>query len=118
MVMRYYDNLTMLYNRSGFAYEANTFLNRFKEENKNIFIIFMDADGLKMANDTYGHDMREINQSRKYAFKLSASIGVSTWKANNISSLDVAIEQADQKMYQEKRAKKLAAMARKRSKET
>ena len=54
-------------------------------------------------------DMRETNQSRKHVFKLSASIGVSTWRARDISSLDEVIEIADKKMYQEKRAKKLAA---------
>jgi PleD family two-component response regulator len=36
-------------------------------------------------------------------------MGVSTLKARAIDSLDAVIEQADQKMYQEKRAKKLAA---------
>jgi len=54
-------------------------------------------------------DMRETNQSGKHPFKLSASIGVSTLRAREIDSLDNVIEQADQKMYQEKRAKKLAA---------
>ena len=159
-----YDNLTMLYNRSGFAYEAKNLMDNFKAEDMNVFIIFMDADGLKAANDSLGHevgdmmireigavvhknvhgnmlgmryggdefvlfggfkdgrgdivdrivqsirdDMRYTNQSGKHQFKLSASIGVSTWKARDITSLDEVIEQADQKMYQEKRAKKLAA---------
>ena len=159
-----YDNLTMLYNRSGFTYEAKSFMDNFRAEDKNVFIIFMDADGLKIANDTLGHevgdlmireigaivhknvsgemlgmryggdefvlfgafkdgqeykveaivesireDMRETNMSGKYPFKLSASMGISTWKAKEITSLDEVIEQADQKMYQEKRAKKLAA---------
>lgn len=159
-----YDNLTMLYNRSGFSYEAKTMMDRFREEDKNVYIIFMDADGLKTANDTLGHevgdlmireiaaivhknvsnemlgmryggdefvlfggykdgqadvvdrviqsireDMRDTNKSGKYPFKLSASIGVSIEKAREISSLDDVIEMADKKMYQEKRAKKLAA---------
>ena len=159
-----YDNLTMLYNRSGFAYEAKTIMDRFKDEDLNVFIIFMDADGLKTANDTLGHevgdmmireigsvvhrnvssdmlgmryggdefvifggfkdgeegkledilnsireDFKEVNDSGKHPFVLSASMGVSTWKAKEISSLDDVIEQADQNMYQEKRAKKLAA---------
>ena len=159
-----YDNLTMLYNRSGFSYEAKTMMDRFKAEDMNAFIIFMDADGLKTANDTLGHDvgdmmireigaivhknvsnemlgmryggdefvlfggykdekkyildrivqsirddMTEVNDSGKHLFKLSASIGVSSWKAKENSNLEEMIEQADQKMYQEKRAKKLAA---------
>ena len=157
-----YDNLTMLYNRSGFSYEAKSMMDHFKADDKNVFIIFMDADGLKAANDTLGHevgdlmireigaivhknvsgemlgmryggdefvlfggykdgheykldrvvesireDMKEVNESGKHPFTLSASMGVSTWKAREIDSLDEVIEQADQKMYQEKRAKKL-----------
>lgn len=104
-----YDNLTMLYNRSGFSYEAKTMMDRFKDANMDAYIIFMDADGLKTANDTLGHDvgdMDDTNQSGKYPFKLSASIGVSICKARDIENLDEVIEQADQKMYQEKRAKK------------
>ena len=159
-----YDNLTMLYNRSGFSYEAKNIMDRFRDEDKNVFIIFMDADGLKLANDTLGHevgdmmirefgaivhknvsgemlgmryggdefvlfggykdgqedavekvvqsirdDMKDINQTGKHPFQLSASIGVSTLKARDITSLETIIEHADQKMYQEKRAKKLAA---------
>ena len=139
-------------------------MDRFKDEDLNVFIIFMDADGLKTANDTLGHevgdmmireigsvvhrnvssdmlgmryggdefvifggfkdgeegkledilnsireDFKEVNDSGKHPFVLSASMGVSTWKAKEISSLDDVIEQADQNMYQEKRAKKLAA---------
>lgn len=156
-----YDNLTMLYNRSGFSYEATSMMNHFKTDDMNVFIIFMDADGLKAANDTLGHeigdlmireigsivhknvsgemlgmryggdefvlfggykdneeykvdrvlesiheDIKEVNDSGKHPFKLSASMGVSKWKAREITSLDEVIEQADQKMYAEKREKK------------
>lgn len=159
-----YDNLTMLYNRSGFSYEAKNLLERFKKENMSIYIIFMDADGLKIANDTLGHDIgdmmireiasvvhrnisgdmlgmryggdefvlfggykadeeakvdriidsiredfRDVNSSGKYPFVLSASIGVSKWKATEVENLDAAIEQADQNMYVEKREKKRKA---------
>jgi len=52
-------------------------------------------------------DMQEVNDSGKHPFTLSASMGVSKWKAREITSLDEVIEQADQKMYAEKRAKKL-----------
>lgn len=51
-----YDNLTNLYNRSGFYYEAKTILDQLKAEDKYIFIIFIDADGLKQVNDTIGHE--------------------------------------------------------------
>lgn len=159
-----YDNLTMLYNRSGFSYEAKTFMDHFKDDDMYTYIIFMDADGLKTANDTLGHevgdmmireigavvhknvsrdmlgmryggdefvifggyqdgeekkvelllesirnDFKEVNESGKYPFTLSASMGVSVWKAKDITKLDDVIEMADQQMYQEKRAKKLAA---------
>lgn len=157
-----YDNLTMLYNRSGFSYEAKSFMDHFKSDDMNIFVIFMDADGLKQANDTFGHeigdlmireigavvhknvsgemlgmryggdefvlfggfkdneeykvdrvlesireDFKEVNNSGKHPFTLSASMGVSKWKAREVKSLDEIIEQADQKMYEEKRQKKL-----------
>ncbi len=51
-----YDNMTQLYNRSGFYNEAESILERLKEEDKAVFILFMDADGLKIINDTIGHD--------------------------------------------------------------
>jgi len=159
-----YDNLTMLYNRSGFTYEAKSFMDHFRADDMNVFIIFMDADGLKTANDTLGHeigdlmireigavvhrnvsgemlgmryggdefvlfggykdgedykvdrvlasireDFKEVNESGKHPFKLSASMGVSKWKAREITSLDDVIEQADKLMYEEKREKKRKA---------
>ena len=36
-----YDNLTMLYNRSGFTYEAKSFMDHFRADDMNVFIIFM-----------------------------------------------------------------------------
>lgn len=159
-----YDNLTMLYNRSGFSYEAKSFMDHFKADDMNVFIIFMDADGLKLANDTLGHDVgdmmirefgsvvhknvsgemlgmryggdefvlfggykdgedykvdrvldsihediNEINASGKHPFTLSASMGVSKCKARNLESLDAVIEEADKRMYEEKREKKRKA---------
>lgn len=158
-----YDNLTALYNRSGFAYEAKSILDNLRADNKNVFILFMDADGLKTINDTLGHeagdllireigaiihknttnemlgmryggdefvifggfedgeyaivddlvasikaDIERVNGMRKYPFRVSVSIGESRWKARDIESLDVLIEQADKEMYQEKRKKKMA----------
>ena len=55
-----YDSLTHLYNRSGFWYEAKSYLNRFKEEDKWVFILFLDADGLKTVNDTMGHEAGDL----------------------------------------------------------
>lgn len=164
-----YDNLTMLYNRSGFSYEAKSFMDHFRADDMNVFIIFMDADGLKIANDTLGHevgdmmirefasvvhknvsgemlgmryggdefvlfggykdgeeykvdrvldsiheDINEINASGKHPFTLSASMGVSKCKANEIDSLDAVIEEADKRMYEEKREKKRKAAENKK----
>ena len=55
-----YDNLTMLYNRSGFSYEAKSLMDNLKADDKNVFIIFMDADGLKKVNDGMGHEMGDL----------------------------------------------------------
>lgn len=55
-----YDNLTALYNRSGFNYEAKCILDNLRADDKNVFIIFMDADGLKVVNDTLGHEAGDL----------------------------------------------------------
>lgn len=51
-----YDLLTNLHNRAGFFYEAKAMIREMKAQNKQIFLLFMDIDGLKPVNDTYGHD--------------------------------------------------------------
>jgi len=159
-----YDNMTQLYNRSGFYNEAESLLERYKEEDMAVFILFMDADGLKPINDNIGHDagdalikavadiirkninkdmlaMRyggdefvvfggfgkderkivedfaaainrdidEINESGKYPFHLSVSMGGSGWLARDIEDLSGLIKQADEKMYIHKREKKKKA---------
>ncbi len=160
-----YDNLTKLYNRSGFSYEAKSIMDHLRADDKNVFIIFMDADGLKTINDTIGHDagdllireigavvhrnvsnemlgmryggdefvlfggfadgeeyklqrildsiqedIAEVNASGKYQFTISSSVGASYYKAREVESLDALIEQADQKMYEDKREKKRRAL--------
>ncbi len=55
-----YDNLTSLYNRSGFYYEAKSILDNLRADNKNVFILFLDADGLKVINDTLGHEAGDL----------------------------------------------------------
>lgn len=157
-----YDNLTNLYNRSGFYYDAKTILDNLQSEDKWVFILFIDADGLKLVNDTMGHEagdtlirtigeivrkhtasdmismryggdefvifggyesnepckarnlidaiqstISEINEEKKYPFRISVSMGESGWKARDIEDLSKLIEQADQQMYEEKRKKKM-----------
>jgi len=55
-------------------------------------------------------DFKDVNESSKYPFSLSASMGVSKWKACNIRSLDSVIEEADKRMYEEKRERKRRAV--------
>lgn len=55
-----YDNLTALYNRSGFSYEAKSIMDNLRADDKNVFILFMDADGLKSINDTLGHEAGDL----------------------------------------------------------
>jgi len=55
-----YDNLTALYNRSGFFYEAKSILDNLRADDKNVFILFMDADGLKLVNDNLGHEAGDM----------------------------------------------------------
>ena len=47
-----------------------------------------------------------LNDSGRYSFKLSTSIGNSKYKATEIEDLSVLIDLADQDMYQKKRQKK------------
>lgn len=49
------DELTGLYNRRGFFQLGAQQLNRARRENQTGTFIFMDMDGLKRINDTYGH---------------------------------------------------------------
>ncbi len=55
-----YDMLTQLYNRAGFYYEAKTILELFKMQNSTIFVLFSDVDGLKIINDTLGHEAGDL----------------------------------------------------------
>jgi diguanylate cyclase (GGDEF)-like protein len=49
------DSLTQLYNRKGFTSLAEHQLLVAQREQSSLTVIFLDLDGLKLINDTYGH---------------------------------------------------------------
>lgn len=51
-----YDTLTGVYNRSGFRKYGGKVWEDTLQRKQNVLILFLDLDGLKMINDTYGHD--------------------------------------------------------------
>ena len=51
-----YDTLTGIYNRAGFFKMSEPIVKNCIESNKKICVVFLDVDGLKDVNDTYGHD--------------------------------------------------------------
>lgn len=55
-----YDMLTKLYNRAGFYYEAKPLLDSMRLHDENAFIAFFDLDGLKIVNDTNGHEAGDL----------------------------------------------------------
>ncbi|MBD5129543.1 MAG: GGDEF domain-containing protein [Ruminococcaceae bacterium] len=67
------DNLTGLYNRNGFTKEFQRVINRAKENGNVISAALVDLDGLKIINDTYGHDEGDnAIRTAAEAFRLSA----------------------------------------------
>lgn len=154
-----FDMLTRLYNRAGFFHYSKNVMQEMKEKDKEIFLLFMDMDGLKIANDTLGHEigdwmiremaevikqnLKDGQMAMRYGgdefvifgcaddkedleklperlretmrirskindnlFELKASMGVVTYFAREVKSLDALIEEADKEMYAEKRARK------------
>ncbi len=51
-----YDTLTQVYNRAGFFHLSRRLMQEAQYEAKNMFVLFMDMDGLKLVNDAQGHD--------------------------------------------------------------
>jgi len=54
--MAHYDKLTSLSNRAHFYIELDKEIKRTKRANTKLAIMFIDLDGFKAVNDTYGHD--------------------------------------------------------------
>jgi diguanylate cyclase (GGDEF)-like protein len=55
--MAHYDELTNLPNRAYFYIQLEQELKRAKRQRKNLAVMFIDLDGFKTINDTYGHNV-------------------------------------------------------------
>lgn len=55
-----YDELTGVYNRAGFRKYAVGLLEEAAKRNIPVGVLFVDIDGLKKINDTYGHEEGDI----------------------------------------------------------
>ncbi len=55
--MAHFDELTALPNRAYFYIEVEIEINRAKRLKNNLAVLFIDLDGFKAVNDTYGHDI-------------------------------------------------------------
>ncbi len=51
-----YDTLTGIFNRAGFFKFAPNIIDEAIRKGKDLFVFFLDLDGLKAVNDKYGHD--------------------------------------------------------------
>ncbi len=52
-----YDSLTGVFNRAGFFRFAHEMVDEAKTKQKNLFVLFLDLDGLKGINDKFGHEV-------------------------------------------------------------
>jgi len=55
-MMAHYDKLTTLPNRAFFYAELEIEIKRAQRKKKQLAVLFIDLDGFKRVNDTYGHD--------------------------------------------------------------
>lgn len=93
---------------------ANCFKENLKEEQilmrygGDEFVLFgriADGDGMEEQIRSIRESIKRRNTLQNYEFPLSASIGCAVYQASEIQDLNVIIEQADHKMYEEKRKK-------------
>ncbi len=156
------DQLTGLYNRRGFFLFADEQLKLAHPRQKSCCLLFIDIDGLKQINDTFGHEVGDrviadaaellnqtyrdsdiiarwggdefvvfipkcsqdtnaitvrlqtnvdfFNQNRGRSYHLSMSIGVQECFRNEDVSLEKLVLEADELMYQQKRAKRTSSI--------
>jgi diguanylate cyclase (GGDEF)-like protein len=153
-----YDPLTHVYNRAGFFQKAKELQKKAARENTGIYVLFLDMDGLKQVNDTYGHEMGDryimkvadilkdvteenelvmryggdefavigiyrdyireeelmklINEqvavvnAEGHEYHVSVSMGAEGYNDGGETNIEKILEDADQKMYEQKREKK------------
>jgi diguanylate cyclase (GGDEF)-like protein len=75
-----FDDLTGVYNRRGFTALAEQHLARARRSGTAITVLFVDVDGLKVVNDTYGHEdgdrlLRDLADLMRTAFRSCDIIG-------------------------------------------
>lgn len=68
-----YDTMTGIYNRAGFYYHAEKMVQKLKEQDAKMFIVFADLDGLKTVNDNLGHEAGD-NLIREMAETVKMSV--------------------------------------------
>lgn len=155
------DTFSGIYNRNGFVQATEKLYNECIAGQLDIMLMFLDLDGLKVINDTYGHStgdiaicniadilkdscqknevfcrfggdefivfgadysenaakqltkrinakIKEINDLGQNPFELSASIGFVIAAPKQGEDIFYFVTEADKKMYNEKRKKKLS----------
>lgn len=74
------------------------------------FVIFSGCNREEEAYrqvDEIRKNIEERNKSRKYSFQMEASMGVAVYNSTMITDLSLLIEDADKKMYREKKERKV-----------
>ncbi|WP_456391976.1 PAS domain S-box protein [Persephonella sp.] len=71
--LAYYDNLTKLPNRVYFFSKLKYVIDKSIEEGSRVALFFIDLDGFKQVNDTYGHEMGD-KLLKEVAKRLKSSV--------------------------------------------
>ncbi|MDD5670164.1 MAG: GGDEF domain-containing response regulator [Candidatus Omnitrophica bacterium] len=153
-----YDELTKLYNRRGFMTFGAEYLKLSKRTGRDLTILYVDLDGLKTINDTYGHasgdfaliktagvlrqtfrdsdiiarigsdefaviaveapkssagmlterllrTVDDCNRKSQLPFKISVSVGSSSFDSDKLFSIDQLMALADLELYHQKKRK-------------